>query len=103
MPCAIKNCKIKSNISTRTGLCSSCDSCFSGIARRMERHDRQSHARDNQHAQNRGDGVGDESGHDGAGSSSDNSGGPLPKVDLGQLINSHNTMENGSNIDGRRC
>ena len=53
MPCAIKNCKIKTNLNPRTGLCSSCDQCFSGIARRMERHDRQSTARDQQHAQNR--------------------------------------------------
>ena len=92
MPCAIKNCKIKSNINPRTGLCTSCDQCFSGLARRMASQERQSSAREQQHAQHRATTGG------GAGSSDEGDGlhggesSVLPKVDLKQLISSHNAM-----------
>ena len=46
MPCAIKNCKIKSNINPKTGLSTTCDQCFSGIGRKMQSQERQSVARE---------------------------------------------------------
>ena len=63
MPCAIKNCKIKSNINSRTGLCTSCDQTFSGISRRVYRQDKQTEGRDQQHAAHRGGGDMDETDH----------------------------------------
>ena len=96
MPCAIKNCKIKSNINPKTGLCTSCDQCLSGLARRMASQERQSSARDQQHALHRANTVG------GAGSSDEGDGpngsetGVLPKVDLKQLISSHSAMGSDS-------
>ena len=87
MPCAIKNCKIKSNLNPKTGLCASCDQCFNGIARRMQSQERQSVARDQVHAQHR---RGREAVADVG--SDDETGVGLPKVDLGQLINSHKMM-----------
>ena len=106
MPCAIKNCKIKSNINPRTGLCPSCDSCFSGISRRMQSQERQSVARDQHLAQRRGDGYsgapsGDDSDEDNqqaAGSSGGGGTRNLPRVDLAQLVASHSTMERNGTI-----
>ena len=107
MPCAIKNCKVKSNISPRTGLCPSCDMCFSGVSKRMQRHDRQSEARGAQHhAHRHGGGDGDD--HDappaqqhgfGENQTQSSSQQSLPKIDLAQLISSHNTMDNGAAVD----
>ena len=107
MPCAIKNCKIKSNINPRTGLCPSCDSCFSGISRRMQSQERQSVARDQHLAQRRGDGYsgapsgGDDSDEDNQQATGSSGGGGtrnLPRVDLAQLVASHSTMERNGTI-----
>jgi len=87
MPCAIKNCKIKSNLNPKTGLCASCDQCFNGIARRMQSQERQSVAREQVHAQHR---RGREAAADEG--SDEDTGVGLPKVDLGQLISSHKMM-----------
>ena len=105
MPCVIKNCKIKSNISPKTGLCPSCDSCFSGIARRIQSQDRQGAARDQYLAQRRGDAGApggddsDEENQQTTPGASVGGGGSLPKVNLAQLVASHNSMENGTTAD----
>ena len=98
MPCAIKNCKAKSNINPKTGLCTSCDQCFSGLTKRMQSQERQSVAREQQLAQRRGGGdvhsavnsVEDQPNFDSEGS--------LPKVDLAKLVANHNQMETGEAI-----
>ena len=115
MHCAIKNCKVKSNINPRSGLCPSCDQCFNGVTKRMQRHDRQSEARDAQHDTNRGNLHQGEPGVPAGAShlppsdnlfSFPNLNTPqvdqrnLPKVDLGNLITSYETRSTGNYVDG---
>ena len=111
MPCAIKNCKIKSNINPRSGLCPSCDQCFSAVHKRMQRNERQSEARDAQFGANRGAGGGHhvqppQPGQDDAGpghtnpSDSATRSQELPKVDLESMITTHASIENGDKVDG---
>ena len=99
MPCAIKNCKIKTGINPKTGLCTSCDQCFSGLNKRMQSQERQSVAREQHLAQRRG---GDAHGvvHSEEDQLNPVSEGSLPKVDLAELVGNYNQMEtNGTSAD----
>ena len=113
MVCSNKGCKIKANISARSGLCQTCEAFVRNANRRMEHQDRQNQSRSSSHDAHRNLHDGDELGPEhGAGPS--HAGAPpqrnifnypkpneqaLPEVDISEIIKSCEEAKKGNQVD----